>query len=232
MQDLLNLEAALYIVATPIGNMEDITLRALKILRAVEFIACEDTRNTGQLLKQFNLNKKKLISYHNFNEANRVEELLTLIKQGNPIALVSDAGTPLISDPGYKIVNKAIELGIKIIPIPGPSAFLTALIASGFDLNEFVFLGFPPPKKGRRKFLEKIGNYKCTVVLYESSHKILRLITELQDIIGNNRNICIAREMTKIYEEFIRGNLSHCVNYLSQKSSIKGEFVIIIDKDR
>ncbi len=230
MNNRNELTPALYIVPTPIGNLEDITLRALKVLNEVDIIACEDTRNTGKLLKQLNIEKKKLISYHNFNEKQKSDELLAFIQNGKAVALVSDAGTPLISDPGYRIVNRAIELRVKIIPLPGPSAFLTALTVSGFDINEFVFFGFPPQKKGRAKFIEKIANYNNTIVLYESPHKIIKLLDDLSNFIDNNRNICICRELTKIHEEFIRGNIKECKEYLLNKTSIKGEFVIIIDK--
>ncbi len=226
------LKPALYLVPTPIGNLEDITLRALNILKSADIIACEDTRNSGQLLKLLEIKPKKLLSYHNFNEAEKSDELIALIKSGKSIALISDAGSPLISDPGFKIVNLCIENCIDIIPLPGATAFVPALSASGMPVNSFTFLGFPPAKKGRQTFLKALDNYKNTVVLYESPHKIIKLMEEIIEIYGKNIKICIAREISKIYEEFTRGIIEDVLNTYRKKTSIKGEIVVIIDMDR
>ena len=226
------LKPGLYLVPTPIGNLEDITLRALNVLKEADIIACEDTRNSGQLLKLLEIKPKKLISYHNYNEAEKSDELINLIKNGKSVALISDAGSPLISDPGFKIVNLCIQNEITIVPLPGATAFVPALSASGMPVNSFTFLGFPPAKKGRQTFLKFLENIRHTVVLYESPHKIIKLLEELIEIYGKNIQICIAREISKIYEEFTRGEIESVLNTYQKKSSIKGEIVVIIDMDR
>lgn len=225
------LKPALYLVPTPIGNLEDITLRALNILKEVDVIACEDTRNSGQLLKLLEIKPKRLVNYHNFNESEKSDELINLIKNGKSIALISDAGSPLISDPGFKIVNLCIDNEITIVPLPGATAFVPALSASGMPVNNFTFLGFPPAKKGRQTFLKSLEKIRHTVILYESPHKIIKLIEELIEIYGKNIQICIAREISKIYEEFSRGRIEDVLNTYRKKSSIKGEIVVIIDMD-
>lgn len=223
------LQPGLYLVPTPIGNLEDMTQRAIRILQQADIIACEDTRRTGQLLKQFGIQKKKLSSYHEHNEKEKAKQLANELLAGKTVALVSDAGTPAISDPGYRIIKTAIENDIKIISLPGATAFAPALAASGIPINNFLFLGFPPQKKGRKSFLKKISNLEWTIVLYESPYRILKLIDELIEYCGGERQICIAREISKIYEEFIRGTLLECREALLKKPSIKGEFVVVIE---
>ena len=221
------IEVALYIVPTPIGNLEDITVRAINVLKNVDIIACEDTRRSGLLLKSLEISHSaQLHSYYDFNEETKSVALIAQILNGKSVALISDAGTPCISDPGYKLVNKAIEKGIKIISLPGATAFVPALVASGFAVHSFTFLGFPPQKKGRSTFLKNALNSSNTVILYESSHRVLKLISEISQI-DNNRNICIGREISKIFEEYIRFNTS---DFAEEKIKIteKGEFVIII----
>lgn len=230
--DNIKLEPSLYIVPTPIGNLDDITIRALKILSSADIIACEDTRHTGTMLKTLNIPHKKLDSYHDYNEETKANLLVNEILSGRSVALVTDAGTPGISDPGYRIIRKAIEHNIKIISLPGPTAFIPALVSSGLPVNEFRFYGFPPAKKGRKTFLQEVANQKATSILYESPYKILKLIDELIQLCGPLRQVCIAREISKVYEEYIRGTLEECKQKLQGKTSIKGEFVVIIDGNK
>ena len=226
------LKPGLYLVPTPIGNLDDITLRGLKVLNAADIIACEDTRHTGNLIKLFNITEKKLLSYHDYNEDSRAEELIDHIKNGKIVALVSDAGTPVISDPGYRVVSKAIKNGIDVIALPGPSAFLPALTASGLETHNFTFFGFPPQKKGRMTFLEMVANHNFTSILYESSHRIDKLITELDKHCGGDRKICIAREISKLHEEYIRGTIAECRLVIQNRPNLKGEFVVIIESKK
>lgn len=233
MNELTNIEnnaiePALYLVPTPIGNLDDITLRAVKVLRAVDIIASEDTRRTGMLLKLLKIQSKKTESYHDHNEEDKAKYLVKLISEGKSIALVSDAGSPAISDPGYRIVKEAALQGIKIIPLPGATAFVPALTASGLHVNAFTFLGFPPQKKGRKTFLSQIPDMKHTVIMYESPHRIEKLVDELIEICGEDRQVCVAREISKIYEEFVRGSLKECKDILNAKNSQKGEFVLVL----
>ena len=222
-----NEKGTLYIVATPIGNLEDITIRAIETLKKVDLIAAEDTRHTLGLLNHFNISKP-LISYHRHNEETRVNELIEKLKNGNNIALVSDAGTPGISDPGEEIIKNCINENIKIIPIPGACAMVNALICSGLDTKEFTFLGFLPlNKKLRKNKLEEIKNSNKTIILYEAPHKLKNTLEDLKNIL-DNRKITIAREITKIYEEFIRGT---ALEILSNIDNIKGEIVLIIEKN-
>lgn len=217
----------LYIVATPIGNLEDITLRAIRTLKEVDIIAAEDTRQTLKLLNHLEISKP-LISYHRHNEEIKTKELINKLLEGKNIALVSDAGTPVISDPGGEIVKEAIKEEIKIIPIPGPCALITALIASGMDAKEFTFIGFlPQNKKNRKEKLEQIKNAENTLILYEAPHKLLQTLEELKSII-DKRKVVLARELTKIHEEFKMGTIEEL-----QKNIInpKGEYVIIIEKN-
>ncbi|MBU1298093.1 MAG: 16S rRNA (cytidine(1402)-2'-O)-methyltransferase [Bacteroidetes bacterium] len=215
----------LYLVATPIGNLEDITYRAVKILTGVDLIAAEDTRKTKILLDHYNI-QKEMVSYFAFNEAKRTPELIQKLKQGLSIAIVSDAGTPGISDPAYRLVRAAIDEGINIISIPGASAFISALIVSGLSTDSFVFEGFLPHKKGRKTKLEQLAKETRTIILYESPHRLLRTLSELLTFMGDRR-IVVAREITKKFEEIYRGKISNALNNFSQKS-IKGEFVLII----
>ena len=215
----------LHIVATPIGNLEDITLRALNTLKEVDVIAAEDTRHTLKLLNHYEISKP-LISYHRHNEETKKDILIEKLKNGENIALVSDAGTPGICDPGAEVIKEAIEQNIEIVPIPGACAFVNALICSGIDTKEFTFLGFLPlNKKLRKEKLEKIQNATKTIIIYEAPHKLKTTLEDLDKIIGN-RKIVIAREITKIHEEFIRGTIHEIINKVDD---LKGEFVIIIE---
>ncbi len=215
----------IYLVATPIGNLEDITLRALRILKEVDLIAAEDTRNTLKLLNHFEISKP-LISYHRHNEEFKVEGLIEKVKNGENIAIVSDAGTPGISDPGEVIVKKAIENNINVIPIPGACAAINAIIASGLDTKEFTFIGFLPlNKKTRKEKLQEIKKESKTIILYEAPHKLKNTLQDLKEIV-ENRKIVLAREITKIHEEFMRGNIEEII----QKSeNLKGEMIILIE---
>jgi 16S rRNA (cytidine1402-2'-O)-methyltransferase len=219
----------LYVVPTPIGNLEDITLRALRILREVEIVACEDTRVTGRLLQLLGIDRKRLISLHAHNESGRTAEIITILRDGAPVALVSDAGTPGISDPGSYLIAAVIEQQLPLTVLPGPSAAITALVGSGFSLKSFHFEGFLPTKKGRRTRLEQIRAIESVIVLYESPHRLKKTIAELQDTFGPERRISVARELTKIYEEFLRGSLDQIGHELNDRAVIKGECVIVID---
>jgi 16S rRNA (cytidine1402-2'-O)-methyltransferase len=232
MSDNHTIEAALYIVPTPIGNLDDITLRAINILKSVDVIACEDTRHSGKLLKLLGIKNKKLISYHEHNERSRAKQLAEFIEQGQSVAIISDAGTPGISDPAYRIINACIEKKLKIIPLPGPTAFVPALLASGFGTDKFVFYGFPPQKKGRKKFIENLAATDMTSIIYESPFRVKKLIKEMMELGMENRRICIARELTKIYEEFIRGTVAECSEILDKHNNLKGEFVIVIESGK
>lgn len=215
----------LYIIATPIGNLEDITLRALKILKEVDLIAAEDTRHTLKLLNHYEISKP-LISYHRHNEEVRTETLIKRLKEGQNIALVSDAGTPGICDPGEEVIKKCIEEGISIIPIPGACAMINALICSGISTNEFTFLGFLPlNKKLRREKLREIEECTNTIIIYEAPHKISSTLKDLQEVI-NDRKLVLARELTKIHEEFIRGTIEEIID---KSRDLKGEMIIIIE---
>ena len=215
----------LYIVATPIGNLEDITLRALNILKNVDFIAAEDTRHTLKLLNHFEISKP-LISYHRHNEEIKKELLIEKLKEGQNIALVSDAGTPGICDPGEVIIKECINENINIIPIPGACAMINALICSGIDTKEFIFLGFLPlNKKLRKEKLEEIKNATKTTIIYEAPHKLKNTLNDLK-LPLENRKIVLARELTKIHEEFIRGNIEDILKIVD---NIKGEIIIIIE---
>lgn len=217
----------LYIVPTPIGNLKDITFRAIDTLKSVDLIACEDKRKSSILLNHYDI-KNNLISYHEHNEHNKTLEIINLLLSGKNIALISDAGTPLISDPGYKLIDEAIKKGINVVPLPGPSAVITALSASGFPVHNFTFLGFPPHKKGRKTFIEKMLKINGTIILFESVHRIEKLFKEIKQYHDKNLDICIARELTKIHEEFIRTDLDS-IEVILSKIKRKGEFVILIN---
>ncbi len=226
MKEINQKEAGtLYIVATPIGNLEDITLRAINVLKNVDLIAAEDTRHTLKLLNHLEISKP-LISYHRHNEDIKTDVLLKELKQGKQIALVSDAGTPGICDPGEEVIKKCIEEGIQIVPIPGACAMVNALICSGLDTKEFLFMGFLPlNKKNRREKLEEIKNETKTIILYEAPHKLEATLKDLKDII-EDRKIVLARELTKIHEEYIRENIDVLIE---KAKDIKGEIVLIIE---
>lgn len=222
----------LYIVPTPIGNLEDITLRAIKILSTVDIIACEDTRHTGNLLKLYEIIPNKLISYHDYNEKEKSDYLIKEILEGKSIALVSDCGTPGISDPGYRIINEAVNSNIKIIVLPGATAFVPALIGSGCDISKFTFFGFPPQKKGRLSFLKTVVDHQYTSILYESPYRIIKLLDELAELCSNDRKICLAKEISKIHETYIRGTIQSIKENQEQLSLSKGEFIIIIEAEK
>ncbi|MGZ4963721.1 MAG: 16S rRNA (cytidine(1402)-2'-O)-methyltransferase [Limisphaerales bacterium] len=216
----------LYLVATPIGNLEDMTLRAIRVLKECDIVAAEDTRRTGQLLKHFEISKP-LLSYFQFNEAKRSEEILQRLRRGEKVALVTDAGTPGISDPGERVVKAAIAAGFKVEPIPGPCALVAGLTASGLPCDEFHFVGFLPHKSGqRRNLLEKLKMIPGTLVFYESPYRVIKMLEELADIFPD-RQVVLAREITKKFEEFLRGNARDLLTQLQQRS-IKGEFVVMV----
>ena len=218
----------LYIVATPIGNLEDITLRALRVLKEVDLIAAEDTRQTLKLLNHYEINKP-LISYHRHNEETKSEILIEKLRNGENIALVSDAGTPGICDPGEEVIKKAIEDNIEVIPIPGACAMINALIVSGISTKEFEFLGFLPlNKKLRRQKLKEIENSSKTIIIYEAPHKMKTTLGDLKEIL-KDRKIVLARELTKIHEEFIRKSIDEI---LSEIDTIKGEMILIIEGNK
>ena len=216
----------LYLVATPIGNLDDITYRAVKVLAEADLIAAEDTRKTRILLNNFEI-KKPLISYHEHNKKSKEEELINRLKAGENIALVSDAGTPCINDPGADITIAAIKEDIEVIAIPGASAILTALISSGLDTKRFAYEGFlPREKKERRELLEKLKTEDRTMVFYEAPHRLMAFLTDLEQVLGN-REIAIGRELTKYYEETVRGDIAHCRRYFTDKEP-KGEFTVVV----
>jgi 16S rRNA (cytidine1402-2'-O)-methyltransferase len=219
----------LYVVATPIGNLEDVTLRALRILREVDQIACEDTRQTRKLLDRHGISTR-LISYHEHNEQTRAQELLRDVEAGKNIALVSDAGTPLIADPGFRIVTLARERGIQVSPIPGPSALISALSASGLPTDSFYFGGFLPAKKTqRRKVLEAMKDYPGTLVFYEAPHRIVESLQDIADVLGP-RPVTLGRELTKIHEEFLAGRASELLSVLANRPQLKGEITLMVGK--
>lgn len=218
----------LYVVATPIGNLEDITLRAIKVLQSVDLIAAEDTRHTLKLLNHLEITKP-LISYHRHNEEIKTEILIEKLVEGQNIALVSDAGTPGISDPGEVVIKKCIEEPIEVIPIPGACAMINALIASGIDTKEFYFFGFLPlNKKSRKNKLEEIKNSEKTIILYEAPHKLMATLKDLAEIL-ENRQVVLARELTKIHEEFIRGTITEI---RKKAENLKGEIVLILEGNK
>jgi len=224
-EEIIKMGGNIYLVATPIGNLEDITLRALRILKEVDLIAAEDTRNTLKLLNHFEIHKP-LISYHRHNEEIKVDNLIEKLKQGQNIAIVSDAGTPGISDPGEVIVKEAIKNNINVIPIPGACAAINAIIASGLDTKEFTFIGFLPlNKKLRKQKLEEIKKENKTLIIYEAPHKLKNTLEDLKNIV-ENRKIVLARELTKIHEEFIRGNIDELI---AKSEQLKGEMIILIE---
>jgi len=223
-----DLAPGLYVVATPIGNLEDITLRAVRVLKQCDLIACEDTRQTQKLLNHYGI-EKPTISYHEHNEAARAAELVEKLSQGVRIAMVSDAGTPGISDPGYRLIALAIERGLPVIPIPGPAAFVTALVGSGFPLHPVTFRGFLPPKSGaRRRELEKIRHSQQAEIFYEAPHRIVETLEDAVAVLGPKRRVVVARELTKIHEEFLRGTAGEVLEILKSRGEVKGEIVLLI----
>jgi 16S rRNA (cytidine1402-2'-O)-methyltransferase len=216
----------LYLVSTPIGNLEDITYRAVKVLSSVDLIAAEDTRKTKILLEHYRINRP-LLSYYSYNEQVRAPQIIEKLLAGNSIALVSDAGTPGISDPAYHVVRQALQSGIPVIPIPGPTAFISGLVVSGLPTDRFVFEGFLPQKKGRKTKLESLKSETRTIILYESPHRILKTMNDLFAHLGN-RHIVVARELTKKFEEIVRGPINSVLVELNKKSA-RGEYVLIVE---
>ena len=219
----------LYLIPTPIGNMEDITIRALNTLKMVDVVFCEDTRVTGQLLKYFDINKK-LISSHNYNEASNKDKLIEYLSNGSNVGLVSDRGTPIISDPGYELAKCAIENNYNVVSLPGATALVPALTSSGINPMPFYYYGFLNSKdSARRKELESLKNISATIILYEAPHRINKTLIDMKNILGNNRKISISREITKKYEEIYRGTIEELVN---QNNDYKGELVIVVEGNR
>jgi 16S rRNA (cytidine1402-2'-O)-methyltransferase len=218
---------AIYLVATPIGNLEDITLRALRILREAGVIACEDTRHTRKLLTHFDI-RKPLVSYHEHNEAQRAAELVERARRGETVAVVSDAGTPGISDPGFRVVRAAIEAGVPVVSIPGPAAALSALAASGLPTDSFRFAGFLPAKKSqRRKAIESLQSESATLIFYEAPHRIVETFQDILEILGD-RPAVVARELTKLHEEYLRGTISGLLSELRSRGTLKGEMTVMV----
>ena len=218
----------LYLVATPIGNLEDITFRAINVLKEVDLIAAEDTRHTLKLLNHYEISKP-LISYHRHNEDVKSDVLISKLLDGQNVAIVTDAGTPGISDPGEEIVKEAIENNIEVVPIPGACALINALIASGLNTKEFAFYGFLPlNKKNRNSVFDRIKKEDKTIILYEAPHKLIKTLEDILEIVGDVSCV-LAKELTKIHEEFIRDNISEVIKNLNEKDSIKGEYIILLD---
>ena len=216
----------LYLVPTPIGNLEDITLRALRVLKEVDVILAEDTRTSGVLLRHYDISKP-IQSYHIFNEHRTVEQLIKNLGEGQVMALISDAGTPSISDPGFLLVRECLKAGVKVECLPGATAFVPALVKSGLPSDQFVFEGFLPHKKGRQTRLEKIGQQERTTVLYESPHRLVKCLDQLIEHCGEARQASVSRELTKIHEETVNGTLKDLKDYF-KKGNVKGEIVIVI----
>ena len=228
-QKSYNNSPTLYLIPTPIGNMEDITIRALNVLKEVEVIFCEDTRVTGQLLKYYDINKK-LISSHNYNESKNKEKLIEYLSSGFNVGLVSDRGTPIISDPGYELASCAIEEGYNVVSLPGPTALIPALTSSGISPMPFYYYGFLNSKDStRRKELENLKNIEATLIIYEAPHRINKTLIDLGNILGYSRRICISREISKKYEEIYRGTIEQIIN---ENNEYKGELVLVIEGNK
>ncbi|MFZ0955492.1 MAG: 16S rRNA (cytidine(1402)-2'-O)-methyltransferase [Candidatus Sulfotelmatobacter sp.] len=221
---------ALYLVATPIGNLEDITLRALRVLKEVDVIACEDTRQTQKLLNHYAI-ATRTTSYHEHNELRRAAELVKELQEGASVALVTDAGMPGISDPGYRLIALAIRHHVPVVPVPGASAFLAALVASGLPTDSFRFSGFLPAKRGeRRAALEAVKASPRTQVFYEAPHRVVEALEDVVEVLGESRHVVIAREVTKLYEEFLRGRAGEVLETLKSRDRVKGEITLLIGK--
>ena len=218
----------LYLVSTPIGNLEDITFRAINILKSVDLIAAEDTRRSKILLSKYDINTK-MISYFEHNKFQRLQQIEEILKNNKDVAVITDAGTPAISDPAYKLVRKAIEIGSRIEAIPGASAVLIALVSSGLPTDRFLFEGFLPPKKGRKKRIENFKNIEATIIIYENNDRLKRSVNQLLEVLGD-RPAVLCRELTKVYEEIVRGTLSSLKDILENKT-FKGECVLLLSKD-
>ena len=216
----------LYLVPTPIGNLEDITLRAIRVLKEVDGILAEDTRTSGNLLRHLEISKP-MTAFHLNNEHQQVERMADRIEAGETLALVTDAGTPAISDPGFMLVRECIRRGIEVECLPGPTAFVPALVNSGLPADHFIFEGFLPHKKGRQTKIQEIAQYPYTTILYESPYRLVKTLQQLMEVMGPERQVCVSRELTKVHEENVRGTLSEVIEYFGQKD-VKGEIVIII----
>lgn len=216
----------IYLVPTPIGNMADITWRAVEVLGQVDVVACEDTRHSGSLLQKLNI-RKKLISYHDFNETARARQLITRILEGESVAVITDGGSPGISDPAFRIVRLAVKNGIEIVPLPGACAIIPALTASGLPTDRFFFEGFLPPKTvARKKRLERLKEFEHTIVFYESPHRLEKTLEDMLEVL-QDREICVAREISKKFEEFLRGTISDVMEKI-RKKPVKGEIVVVL----
>jgi len=214
-------------VATPIGNLNDISLRALETLKFVDVVACEDTRRTAKLLNHYEISTK-MTPYHDHNKEYKTPTLIDMLRNGKSIGLVTDAGTPSISDPGFYLIREAIKNDIQITPIPGPSALIAAAVASGLSINRFIFEGYLPRKKGRTKRLKQLAKYDATIVIFEGPHRILKTLRDIRSFLGD-RKAAIGREMTKMNEEFLRGTLSDLISIFTERKP-KGEFVILVER--
>jgi 16S rRNA (cytidine1402-2'-O)-methyltransferase len=220
----------LYLVATPIGNLEDVTRRALRVLSEADVVACEDTRRTRALLEHFGI-RARTVSYHEHNERERADELARMIEGGADVALVSDAGTPGINDPGYRLVRACAERNLRVVPIPGPTAFVAAITASGLPTDEFYFGGFLPARAhARREKLASVKTLRATLVFYETPHRIAQALADAREVLGE-REAAVARELTKLHEEVVRGRLSELQQHFSAEGAARGEMVLVIDRD-
>lgn len=226
-------QASLYIVATPIGNRADISQRAIEVLSEVDLIAAEDTRHSGQLLQYYNISRP-MLAYHDHNEAQQTERILQRLLEGKSVALISDAGTPLMSDPGYRLVKAAQQAGIPVSPVPGPCAAIAALSASGLATDQFYFVGFPPSKStARKKFFHTLSHYAATLVFYESSHRIVDSIRDMLEVFGESRVVVMARELTKKFETIRQSSLPELLQWVeSDSNQQKGEFVLLLEGDK
>lgn len=217
----------LVLIPTPIGNLGDITLRAIEAIKSVDILLAEDTRQTGKLLKHLEIDVK-MWAHHAHNEHKTMESVIERIKGGEKVGLVSDAGTPGISDPGFLLVRECIKADVLVEPLPGPTAFVPALVGSGLPCDKFFFEGFLPHKKGRQTRLNFLAELPCTIVLYESPHRLLKTLNQIADFMGDNRKGCVVRELTKIFETFQRGNIRELINYYD-KNPVKGEIVLLVE---
>lgn len=219
----------LYLVPTPIGNLEDITLRAIRVLKEVDGILAEDTRTSGNLLRHLDISKP-MTAFHLNNEHQQVERMADRIEAGETLALVTDAGTPAISDPGFMLVRECIRRGIEVECLPGPTAFVPALVNSGLPADHFIFEGFLPHKKGRQTKIQQIADYPYTTILYESPYRLVKTLQQLMEVMGPERQVCVSRELTKVHEENVRGTLAEVTAYFSEKD-VKGEIVIVVGRE-
>ncbi|HEX8353928.1 MAG TPA: 16S rRNA (cytidine(1402)-2'-O)-methyltransferase [Pyrinomonadaceae bacterium] len=223
-------EGTLYLVATPIGNLEDVTRRALRVLGEADVVACEDTRRTRALLEHFGI-RARTLSYHEHNERERAEELARLIEGGGTVALVSDAGTPGVNDPGYRVVRACVERGLRVVPVPGPAAFVAAVTASGLPTDEFYFGGFLPARAhARREKLASVSGLRATLIFYETPHRVAHALADAREVLGE-REAAVARELTKLHEEIVRGRLSELAARFAPEGAARGEMVLVIDRD-